>query len=136
MKNDNKTKTGANIIHIEDSDDEVQYVSHKQQGHNKRIGDHVIGEEQLPQRHPPPHHCQTSSLQQPRPNALPLPKCGAMTTPDVPLTTNFNASNVGVQDNCMQQQRYPFDRLRPRDHHGGHLHHTLSKSDGYGPVSD
>jgi hypothetical protein len=35
MKNDNKTQIGADIIHIMESDDEVQYVSHKQHGQHR-----------------------------------------------------------------------------------------------------
>jgi hypothetical protein len=103
MKNANKTKIGADIIHIVESDDEVQYVSYKQHGRKDDIGDHLIDAEQVPQQqHPLPFHSHTpSSVQQPRPIALhQRPMCGgAMTTPDDdPLTTNFNASSVGFQD--------------------------------------
>jgi hypothetical protein len=104
MQNDRKTKIGADIIHIVESDDEVQYVSRKQHGRKDNISDHVIDAEELPQlQHPLPLHSRTpSSVQQPHPIALhQLPTCGgAMTTPDDdPLTTNLNASNVGFQDN-------------------------------------
>jgi hypothetical protein len=100
MKNDNETKIGADIIRIVDSDDELQYVSRKRQGREDNIGGHVIDAEQFPQQHPLPLHSRMYSLQQHCSIALrQLPTCGgAMTTlDDDPLTTNFNASNVGFR---------------------------------------
>jgi hypothetical protein len=119
-KNANKTKIGADIIHIEESDEEVQFVSHKQHGHKDNIGDHVIDVEQLPQQqHPVPLHSNTSSsLQQSRHTALhqlQLPICGEgamITLDDNPSTTNLNASNVGFQDSRTYQHRTQLDLVQ------------------------
>jgi hypothetical protein len=99
----NKTKIGADIIHIVESDDEVQFVSHKQHGHKDNIGDHVIDAKQLPhQQHPLPLHFNTSSsLQQPCHTALhqlQLPICGEgamITLDDDPLTTKLSRLACG-----------------------------------------
>jgi hypothetical protein len=80
-KHANETKIGADIIHIVESDDEVQFVSRKQRGRKDNVGDHVIDSEQLPHnQHPLPLHSNmSSSLQQTRHTALhqlQLPICG------------------------------------------------------------
>jgi hypothetical protein len=93
----------GDIIHIEDSDDEVQYMgattaltsTHhmQQQQHAEHIGDHFAGQQTHQQQ---PHSHEYVS----KPSPISHPLRGAMSAyPDDPLTTSFRKSNVVFQDN-------------------------------------
>jgi hypothetical protein len=92
----------GDIIHIEDSDDEVQYMgttaaltsTHhmQQQVRTEDIGDHFTGQRTQQSQSNSHEYVSRPSISQ----------RGAMSAcPDAPLATNFNASNVGFQDNYL-----------------------------------